>query len=96
MPRDYRVPAHVLAANMPDESVLLQLEAKQYYQLNETGQHIWQLIERGEGGAAIVASLVASYQVTAVEAAAEYERLAAELVERGLLEPAGTPADPKD
>lgn len=83
--RSYTVPEHVISANLADESVLLHMDTKDYFQLNATGQHIWMLLERGASGDAIVADLTAKFDVTAQEAAAEYTRLTAELEAHGLL-----------
>jgi hypothetical protein len=84
---EHRVPESVLAANLQDEAVLLHMDTKRYYQLNETGQFIWKLLERGTGAQEIVAQLVETYDVSMDVAAAEYERLIDELSTHGLIEP---------
>lgn len=83
--RSYIIPDHVISANLADESVLLHMDTKDYYQLNATGQHIWKLIEAGKSGDAIVADLVANFDVTDEDAASEYTRLTEELAGYDLL-----------
>lgn len=87
--QSYRVPEHVISANLTAESVLLNMDSREYYQLNETGQHIWKLIEAGADGDRIVADLVATFDVDPERAAAEYTRITDELASSALLEPAG-------
>jgi len=83
---EHRVPESVLAANLQDEAVLLHMDTKRYYQLNETGQFIWKQIERGAQAEEIVSLLVETYDVSRAVAAAEYERLIVELSTHGLIE----------
>jgi len=49
-------------------AALLNLRSKRYYTLNETGARIWELMESGEGPAAIVARLEAEFEVTETDA----------------------------
>jgi len=51
----------VLAAHLAGEAVLLNLEDKSYYQLNETAALIWSALEKGETHDAILAQLLATY-----------------------------------
>jgi hypothetical protein len=84
---EHRVPENVLVANLQDEAVLLHMDTKRYYQLNETGQFIWKLLERGARAEEIVDSLVQTYDVTRDVAATEYTRLLDELKTQALVEP---------
>ena len=52
------------------EGILVDLNTKKYYQLNETAMLIWKSIEKGLAPQAIADQIVASYDVTA-EAALE-------------------------
>ncbi|HEX6939115.1 MAG TPA: PqqD family protein [Longimicrobiales bacterium] len=79
------IPEDVLVAHLDGEAVLLHMETKRYYRLNETAQRIWQLLERGLERDAIVASLVAEFEVDAETAGAELDRLVQELRHHGLL-----------
>ena len=85
-PSTPRVSPDVLTAHLEGEAVLLHLETKQYYRLNETGAAIWKALERGLDPPGIVAALTGEFDVTADVARAEVARVVTELLERGLLE----------
>ncbi|MBE0595157.1 MAG: PqqD family protein [Gemmatimonadales bacterium] len=76
----------VLTAHLEGEAVLLHLETKQYYRLNETGAAIWKGLERGLDLPAIVSALTEEFDVGEDAARVEVERVLVELRERGLLE----------
>jgi hypothetical protein len=85
-----RTPPHavskdVLTAHLEGEAVLLHLETKQYYRLNDTAAVIWKGLESGLDPTAIVGGLVQDFDIDAATAQAEVERVLGELRERGLL-----------
>jgi hypothetical protein len=88
----WRVPDDVLTAHLEGEAVLLHMETKDYFRLNETAAVVWKALERGRDRAAIVAELVEGFDVDAAEAAEELDRLLAELAGRGLVVAAPAPA----
>jgi len=67
-----------------DESVLLNLQTKQYYMLNETGRVIWTAFSHGAKIDEIVAQLVKRYDVRAKEARKHVNEFLAALKENGL------------
>jgi hypothetical protein len=67
------------------EAVLVDLNAKRYYTLNETAMLIWRELERGRTKAEIVRALTAAYDVTEEHAAASIERLLTSLAAHKLL-----------
>ena len=69
------------------EAVLVDLNTKRYYTLNETAMLIWRGLERGQTIAEIVRELTDSYEVTAEYAAAAVERLLAALTAHRLVQP---------
>lgn len=87
----YRVRDDVLAAHLEGEAVLLHMDTKDYFRLNETAAVVWKALERGAAREAIVDQLVAAFEVDRDEAAAELDRLLSELFARGLVEPAPAP-----
>ncbi|MDB4951856.1 MAG: coenzyme synthesis protein PqqD [Gemmatimonadetes bacterium] len=93
-PMQYTVPEDVLAAHLAGEAVLLDVETKQYYRLNATAAHVWKGLERGLGRDALLADLLASFEVEPSVAEAELERLLADLSERRLVRTAGPDAAP--
>ena len=67
------------------EGVLIDLQGKQYFQLNETGLFIWQRLADGHSSAQIASALTAEYDVSEVQAEASVQRLIADLQQRELL-----------
>ncbi|HEX2210114.1 MAG TPA: PqqD family protein [Longimicrobium sp.] len=87
--RTHRVPDDVLAAHLEGEAVLLHMDTKNYYRLNATAAAIYKGLERGLGRDALVDDLCAHFDVERETAAAEVDRLLADLAERGLVTPGG-------
>jgi hypothetical protein len=67
------------------EGVLVDLNTKRYYTLNETAALIWRALERGLSAEEIVRQLTDAYDVTAERAAASLETTLATLRSRQLL-----------
>ena len=88
----YQLPDDVLAAHLAGEAVLLDMETKQYYRLNETAAHVWKGLERGLDREALLDDLVASFEVDRDTAGSELDRLMAELATRRLVR-AGSEGD---
>ncbi|MGH9941870.1 MAG: PqqD family protein [Pyrinomonadaceae bacterium] len=57
------------------EGVLVDLNAKRYYTLNETAMLVWSGLERGRALPDIVDDLTNAYEVTPEHASASIERL---------------------
>lgn len=66
------------------EAVLLDLESSYYFSLNETGTHIWRLIEKGTPESAIVASILDEWDVDQAEAERTVTAFFDSLVSEGL------------
>jgi hypothetical protein len=75
----------VLSAHFDAEAVLLEMDRKRYYRLNETGQAIWRAFEQGRATEEVVQQLVAEFEVDEVTASSEVERFIAELNAERLL-----------
>jgi len=65
--------------------ILVDLNAKQYYQLNETGSLIWRGLEKGNSVEDIVLEMRAIYEVSAERARASVEKLLHTLESRNLV-----------
>ncbi len=85
--RPLRPAESVLVAHLDGESVLLDLESKHYYRLNESGSAIWRAVESGAEPHAIADALVSAFNVSEPEARAAVDGLLADLSEKGLLVP---------
>jgi hypothetical protein len=77
---------HVVFSELDErEGVLVDLNSKRYYTLNETALFVWRLLEKKTPADEIVSELSESYEVTPEQAAASVERLLADLSTRNLL-----------
>ena len=65
--------------------ILVDLNTKQYYQLNETGSLIWRELEKGNTIEAIVSELRNVYDVSAEHAESSIEKLLQNLESRKLV-----------
>jgi len=59
---------HVVFTDFDGEGILVDLNAKRYYQLNETAMVVWKGLEQGKTLNEIVGDVTASYEVTAEHA----------------------------
>ena len=84
----YKAIAEALVATLSDGAVLLNLQTKRYYSLNETGTRIWEMVQQTADEDAIVAELLREYEVEEPMARAEVRRILDELIEAQLIVPA--------
>lgn len=81
----YTASPDVLAAHLEGEAVLLHMESKDYFRLNDTAAWVWKGLERGMDRAALLRSLLERYEIDAPAAEIELDRLLEELRARGLI-----------
>jgi len=65
--------------------ILVDLNTKQYYQLNETGSLIWRGLEKGNSVDDIVSEMQTVYEVSEERAHASVEKLLLNLVSSNLV-----------
>jgi hypothetical protein len=68
------------------EAVLLHLETKRYYSLNETGALLWELVQEGKPLAEMAEALQADYTVDSAPAMAAILAFVEELCQEGLVQ----------
>jgi Coenzyme PQQ synthesis protein D (PqqD) len=79
---------HVVATDFEGgDGVLVDLNAKRYYQLNETAMLIWQGLEERRTFAQLVELMTTRYEVSSDHAAASIERCIRELETHKLVSP---------
>lgn len=79
---------HVVASHLEDgDGVLVDLNTRQYYQLNETAMLIWRALENGSSFDQIVKEIVTTYTVSSERAIASAETLIKQLQKRKLVRP---------
>lgn len=80
---------HVIFSDLDEgEGVLVDMNAKRYYTLNETAIFVWRRLEKKQSTQEIVRELADCYDVTPERADASVKHLLAELSQRNLLTPA--------
>ena len=84
----YKAIAEALVATLSDGAVLLNLQTKRYFSLNETGTRIWEMVQQTADEETIVTTLVSEYEVDEPMARAEVRRILDELLEAQLIVPA--------
>ena len=57
------------------EGILVDLNTKKYYQLNETAMVVWKGLEKGKTMGEIVADITAGYEVTPDQATVSVQRI---------------------
>ena len=72
-------------ATLSDGAVLLNLQTKRYFSLNETGTRIWELVQQSADEESMVATMVREYEVDEATAGAEVRRILDELMEAQLI-----------
>jgi len=84
----YKAIPEALVATLSDGAVLLNLQTKRYFSLNETGTRIWEMVQQTAEEEVIVATLLREYEVEETMARAEVRRILDELIEAQLIVPA--------
>jgi hypothetical protein len=83
----YRAIDEALVATLSDGAVLLNLQTKRYFSLNETGTRIWEMVQQSADENAIVSTLLGEYEVEESMARSEVRRILDELIEAQLIVP---------
>jgi trimethylamine:corrinoid methyltransferase-like protein len=78
----------VLARQVGDETVVLDLDNGTYYGLDQVGTRIWQLLAEGKTLAQVCDTMIEEYEVSREEIERDVTRLVADLSDKGLLKPA--------
>ncbi len=79
-------PGHIVFTEFEgDEGVLVDLNSKRYYTLNETATLVWRALEKGNTKAEIVRLMTTAYDVTPERAAASIDNLLSSLQSHHLL-----------
>ena len=79
------IPAPVMARQVGDETVILDLASGTYFGLDPIGARIWQLIGEGKALGEICEVLLTEYEVSRVQLQGDLERLLQELGSKGLI-----------
>lgn len=83
--RTATIPSTVMARQLGDETVILDLASGTYFGLEAVGARFWQLLTEGRSLKDSQDLLLQEYEVDAATLEADLERLLADLAGRGLL-----------
>jgi hypothetical protein len=86
-----RVPGSVLMRQVGDEMVMLNLDREKYYGLNLVGARLMQHAEDGATLEQIAMRLYEEFETEEAQVRADVRRVAAELLQAGLIEEAPAP-----
>lgn len=78
-------PAVIFTPLDDNEGILLHLDTKQYYTLNESGRRIWEMAAQGQSTAEIARALSREYLVDEAAARRHIDALLTELVGEQLI-----------
>ncbi|WAH57642.1 PqqD family peptide modification chaperone [Pseudomonas silvicola] len=81
----------LLAAASGDELLMMSVERGRYFNLNEVGARIWELLATPTSVQSLVQSLVAEYEVAPAVASQEVQAFLLALQQRGLVSVADEP-----
>jgi len=81
------IPAQVMARQVGDETVILDLASGTYFGLDPVGARIWQLMGEGKTLSEICDTMLDEYEVTRDALERDVIELAQELSARGLVVP---------
>lgn len=79
------VPEQVMARQVGEETVILDLASGTYFGLDPVGARIWQLFTEGRTLAEVCATMLAEYEVTQEDIECDVLRLAEELRAKQLI-----------
>ena len=66
---------HVVVTDFDGEGILVDLNTKKYYQLNETAMIVWKGLEKGKTTSEIAADITSDYEVALDKARSSVERI---------------------
>ena len=83
-----RIPEEVLARQVGEETVMLQLAKGTYFGLDPVGTRVWQLLREGRTLEQACDVMVEEFDVSREDVERDLLDLAQDLVRQGLIEPA--------
>jgi hypothetical protein len=81
----YRKNSNVVTTELEDGAILLDLNTKYYYNLNETGLSIWKALDETGNPEAIATKLIDEYDIDRQQATACLQELLEDLEKEGLI-----------
>ena len=79
------IPAQVMARQVGEETVILDLASGTYFGLDPVGARIWQLLSEGKTQAEVCESMLGEYEVSQEEIERDLSNVLDAVVEKGLI-----------
>lgn len=79
------IPPEVMARQVGDETVILDLTSGKYFGLDPVGTRVWHLLAAGKPLAEVCDAIVAEFEVTRADAEEDLRELLANLRTEGLI-----------
>lgn len=79
------VPAHVMAREVGEEVVILDLDSGTYFGLDAVGAHVWQLLAGGNTLRQVCDEMLTTYEVPAADLERDVIALVESLAAKGLV-----------
>ena len=83
--KTYHKNPHIVTTELEDGAILLNLNTKYYYNLNETGLSIWQALDESGDPEIIATKLTDAYDIDKKQASTYLDELLADLEKEGLI-----------
>ena len=83
--KTYHKNPEVVTTELEDGAILLNLNTKYYYNLNETGLSIWQALDESGDPETITTKLTDAYDIDRKQASAYLDELLEDLEKEGLI-----------
>jgi hypothetical protein len=80
------IPPEIIAADLVDESVLLDMRSKRYFRLNRTASMIWRAIGASASTEELLDAICERFEIERAAARVELETTCDDLLERGLIQ----------
>ena len=81
----YRKNSHIVTTELEDGAILLNLNTKYYYNLNETGLSIWQILDESGDPETITTRLTGMYDIDGKLASIYLDELLEDMEKEGLI-----------
>jgi len=83
--KTYHKNPHVVTTELEDGAILLDLNTKYYYNLNDTALSIWQALDESGDPEIIATKMTGSYDIDNKQASAYLDELLEDLEKEGLI-----------
>ena len=85
LPKNVTASPHTVFQQLDDEMILLNLETERYYELDDVGARMWQLLTEYDNTQQVIAQLLSEYEVDETTLRSDLANLISQLSASGLI-----------